>query len=65
MTRGALPARLLREEAGQDIVEYALLTGLIGIAGILVWQQLAATIAAVYSGTDASVQGLAAPPDPL
>ena len=56
--------RLLADDSGQDIVEYALLTALIGIASILVWNQLATTIAAVYGETDTGVQNLYAPPDP-
>ena len=48
--------RLRSDESGQDIVEYALLGALVGIASILVWQQLVATVGAVYSAADAGVQ---------
>ena len=60
----SLVGRLCADESGQDIVEYALLTGLIGIAAILVWSQLATTIATVYGETDTDVQNLYAPPNP-
>ena len=54
------------EESGQDVIEYALLTALIGVAGILTWQILADRIGVVYSQTDANVQSLgASTPDPL
>ena len=48
----------IRDESGQDIVEYALLGALIGIAAILTWQQLAATVGVTYGTADAGVQGL-------
>lgn len=57
--------RFLREESGQDIVEYALLTALIGIASILTWQVLADIVGEVYVEVDADTQNLAPPPDPL
>jgi len=57
--------RFIREDAGQDVVEYALLGALIGIAAIVTWQQLAATVAAVYVDADGAQQGLSAcTPDP-
>jgi Flp pilus assembly pilin Flp len=43
--------RLVADESGQDIVEYALLGAVIGIASILIWQQLAATVGEVYGQT--------------
>ena len=57
--------RFIREDTGQDIVEYALLGALVGIAAILTWQQLAATVANVYGAADSAQQGLSAcTPDP-
>lgn len=43
--------RLLADESGQDIVEYALLSAVIGIAAILIWQQLVARVGQVYGQT--------------
>jgi len=43
--------RFLDDESGQDIVEYALLGAVIGIASVLIWQQLAATVGEVYGQT--------------
>jgi Flp pilus assembly pilin Flp len=57
--------RFVGDESGQDIVEYALLGALIGIAAILTWQQLATTVGVTYGTADAGVQGLSAcTPDP-
>lgn len=57
--------RLAQEDSGQDTVEYALLAGLIGIASILAWQQVAAGVGNSYGAADAGVQGLAEVPNPL
>jgi Flp pilus assembly pilin Flp len=57
--------RLLREDCGQDIVEYALLGALIGIVGILAWQNIAGGIGTAYTGWDSGVQDLSScTPDP-
>ena len=46
-----LLAGLLDDESGQDIVEYALLGAVVGIAAIVIWQQLATTVGEVYGET--------------
>lgn len=57
--------RFLREEDGQDIVEYALLGAVIGVAAVLVWQGVVNQIGLAYGGTDAAVQtSSACTPDP-
>ena len=62
---GDVLQRFVWDESGQDIIEYALLGALIGIAAILTWQQLATTVGIAYGTTDAGVQGLSAcTPDP-
>jgi len=48
--------RFTSDESGQDIVEYALLGALIGIASILTWQLLVVTVANVYTAADTGVQ---------
>jgi Flp pilus assembly pilin Flp len=58
--------RLRSEESGQDIVEYALLGALVGIASILIWQALVATVGNVYGAADADVQiKSSCTPDPI
>ena len=60
-----LTARLLCEEDGQDIIEYALLAALIGIVGILTWKNIAGGIGTAYTGWDTGVQDLSScTPDP-
>lgn len=57
--------RFIRDDTGQDVVEYALLGALIGIAAIVTWQQLATTVGAVYGAADGAQQSLSAcTPDP-
>jgi Flp pilus assembly pilin Flp len=56
--------RLLHETAGQDLVEYALLTAAVGIAAVVAWNAMEQVIFAVYSSWDTSVQDLWEPQDP-
>ena len=63
MTR--LILRAIREDSGQDIVEYALLAALIGTVGILTWKNIAGGIGSAYQGWDTGVQDLSkCTPDP-
>lgn len=48
--------RFRSDESGQDIVEYALLGALVGIASILTWQLLVTTVGTVYGAADSGVQ---------
>lgn len=60
-----LLTRLLIEENGQDLIEYAILAAFIGTVGILAWQSIGTGIFNAYDGWDAGVQGLSAcTPDP-
>lgn len=54
----------LADESGQDVVEYALLTAIIGIAAIVTWQLLATSVGNAYASADTNIQGLAEPPNP-
>ena len=51
-------SRFWLEEDGQDLVEYALLTALIGLTGIVVWSTIVGLIGARYTDYDTGVQGL-------
>lgn len=55
---------LIVDATGEDLVEYALLTAFIGLAGAAVLSLMAGTISAAYTNWDSGTQGLAAPPDP-
>jgi Flp pilus assembly pilin Flp len=46
-----LIARFVREDAGQDLVEYAFLTGLIGLVAVIGVTALGAVINTYYNGT--------------
>jgi Flp pilus assembly pilin Flp len=49
-------SRLLQEERGQDLIEYALVTAGIGLAGIAVWPAITAAVGTVY-GTLVGLEG--------
>jgi Flp pilus assembly pilin Flp len=56
--------RLVREDGGQDVVEYALLTAFIGLCAVAIWPTMREAIGYSYSQTTAGVQGLWEPPPP-
>ena len=61
----SLLRRLLLDDAGQDLIEYALLAALVGAVSVLAWQAIAASIGAGYTGWDGQIQGLSTTtPDP-
>jgi Flp pilus assembly pilin Flp len=61
-----LLTRLLRDETGQDLIEYALLAAFIGFCGVLAWQNVGVSVSAKYLGWDSGVQGISAcTPDPI
>lgn len=58
--------RFISDDRGQDLIEYALLSALIGIVGILAWTNVGSAIFTTYSGWDTNVQTLSATtPDPM
>ena len=62
MTRGWY--RLFADEQGQDLIEYALLTTLIGLASIAVFDVIRAAIGSVYGTWNSSANNIWRPPDP-
>ena len=56
--------RLIRDDRGQDVIEYALLTATIGLVGSAAWALMADNIETVYTGWDTGVNDLWEPPDP-
>ena len=56
--------RLVHDERGHDVVEYALLSAAIGMAGIATWPLLAAEIGTQYRTLDANTQGVWEVPNP-
>lgn len=56
--------RLIVDDTGQDLIEYALLTGIIGIAGLLVFPQLVEQMTAAYTNTVTETESLWVPCPP-
>jgi Flp pilus assembly pilin Flp len=69
MTRGVwryeLLRRLMVEDTGQDLIEYALLSAFIGVVCVAVWPSIRAAIGLAFVAWDANVQALSScTPDP-
>jgi Flp pilus assembly pilin Flp len=56
--------RLLRDECGQDLIEYVLLTATIGLSAIATWPLIATAIGVSYQQLDQNTQNLWVPPNP-
>lgn len=56
--------RLVRDESGQDVVEYALLTAFFGLAALAAWTSIREAVGLGYGATSSGVQGLWDPPPP-
>jgi Flp pilus assembly pilin Flp len=57
--------RLVRDDAGQDLIEYALLTGIIAIAGILLFPTIQSKMAAAYQDWNDNAQAIWEAPPPM
>ena len=57
--------RLLTDETGQDLIEYALLAATIGLVGILAWQSIVTGIGTAYAGWDSGTQDIWEPQNPV
>jgi Flp pilus assembly pilin Flp len=42
--------QFLLDDTGQDLIEYALLTGLISVGSVVLFQQIAASMNSAYAG---------------
>jgi Flp pilus assembly pilin Flp len=54
--------RLIAEELGQDLIEYAFLTTCIALASVAVFSLLEAAIGSTYGSWNSNVNGLWEPP---
>ena len=62
---GRLIARFVRDDDGQDLVEYALLTAAIGVVGILAWRGISTAVGNGFTGWGSSIQSRSlTTPDP-
>jgi Flp pilus assembly pilin Flp len=60
-----LIVRLIQEDSGQDVVEYALLAAFIGLVGVVTWKNIGVGMGNALRGWDTGVQGLSScTPDP-
>jgi Flp pilus assembly pilin Flp len=59
-----LLSRLVREDDGQDIIEYVLLTAAVGVVSIAIWPLIETAIRTSYEALDTDTQNLWEPPDP-
>jgi Flp pilus assembly pilin Flp len=57
--------RLIREDSGEDLVEYGLLTAFIGLAGVAVFGLIMAGLNSGYTNWDSGTQGLWEMPPPI
>jgi Flp pilus assembly pilin Flp len=64
MNMRAILKRLLIEDQGQDLVEYALLVAFVGFMGLLAWLAIQASLANGYVAMDGNEQDLAATTPP-
>jgi len=53
-------ALLLNDDGGQDLIEYALLAAIVGLASIVTWRLLVTTVGDVYSASNSDVQKVSA-----
>jgi len=51
-----LVAQLLHDDSAQDLIEYALLTGVIAVGSVLLFSQLAAAMEASYNSSNIASQ---------
>ena len=56
--------RLMRSEQGQDVIEYALLTAALGLAGIASWPAITQAIGLAYQTFDTQTQAIWETPPP-
>ena len=56
--------RLARDEGGQDIVEYVLLTAFFGLCALAAFTGIQSALGLKFTGTSNGLQGLWDPPPP-
>jgi len=56
--------QLLRDDEGQDLIEYALLTAFFALSAVAAWETIRDAVGLTYTGATTGVQGLWDPPPP-
>ena len=59
-----LAAQFIWDDSGQDLIEYALLTAIIGVSGVLIFSMLSMTMGTAYSGWNTAGQNAWEPGPP-
>ena len=59
---GSVCLRLLHDDEGQDVVEYALLAATVGMSALLTFQVILSVIGLAYRGWVSNINGLWEPP---
>jgi Flp pilus assembly pilin Flp len=61
-----LAVRFISDDSGQDLIEYALLTAIIGVSAVLIFPVLSTTMGAAYSSWNTAGQNAwqPCPPQP-
>ena len=54
-----LLARFMREDEGQDIIEYALLAGFVSIAAYVLLSNIGANVNTIYTGVNSATSSAA------
>ena len=57
--------RLIADESGQDLIEYAMLTTFIGLVCLATWDLVRGSINTVYTSWNTSMNAVWEPPDPI
>lgn len=57
--------RLISDDHGQDLIEYALLTAVIGFAGLAAFGFIQSAIETTYGSWESSTNDLWEPPNPI
>jgi Flp pilus assembly pilin Flp len=60
----SLIARFLRDDSGQDLLEYAILTALVGVGSVLLFSNLSTLMNVAYTAWNSDTQDLWHPCDP-
>ena len=60
----AFARRLARDESAQDLIEYALLSAFVGLAGLVALNGISSAIGIYYGTSNTSVNGLWNSPTP-
>ena len=63
--RMLLRLRIWKDTRGQDLIEYALLTAGMGLAGLAVWPAITTAIGVAYDALDTNTQSIWESPNPL